>query len=532
MLTGRDITIEVGGRTLLRDGSFVVGAREKVALVGANGAGKSSLLSFLLGEPPGHLKVSGDVALVGTIGFLPQVPVPAGLGIDSSVFSHVLSARGLDVLDEELDKARRLLSEEPTDQRIARFSSLEERYRLAGGYEVEGQLGRLADGLGLAQKFLLADIGSLSGGQRRRVDLIRVLFQAPDVMILDEPTNHLDRSAKLWLMDELSTLRGSLLLVSHDLKLLDHAIDKVLNLSGARLSEFKGNYSAFRAQLEADISQREKASSMEGSRIVKMRTQADKWRHSTESQARKAKILDRQVAKLQANRTEVIKRDRKVKFSLPEPMRAGGTVMTVRDLAVSYGDHKVLLDVDFVVDRGDRVVVIGRNGAGKSSLLRCLSGVQEPTQGSVTLGYQVHAGYFAQEHEQIDLDLGALDNLDDTVLIKDSERRSLLGSFGLTGETAIQRAGSLSGGERARLSLAMLAASKANLLILDEPTNNLDPGSVIAIGAMLGAWKGTIIAVSHDGPFVEALAPTHALHLPEERYGFWRDDYLDQVEVR
>jgi ATPase subunit of ABC transporter with duplicated ATPase domains len=330
MLTGREITIEVGGRTLLRDGSFVVGAREKVALVGANGAGKSSLLTFLLGEPPGHLKVSGDVQRVGTIGFLPQVPVPAGLGIDSSVFSHVLSARGLDVLDEELHKARRLLSAEPTDQHIARFSSLEERYRLAGGYEVEGQLGRLADGLGLAQKFLLADIGSLSGGQRRRVDLIRVLFQAPDLMILDEPTNHLDRSAKLWLMDELATLRGSLLLVSHDLKLLDHAIDKVLNLSGSRLSEFKGNYSAFRTQLEADISQREKASSMEGSRIVKMRTQADKWRHSTESQARKAKILDRQVAKLQANRTEVIKRDRKVKFSLPEPMRAGGIVMTVQ----------------------------------------------------------------------------------------------------------------------------------------------------------------------------------------------------------
>jgi ATPase subunit of ABC transporter with duplicated ATPase domains len=532
MLIGRDITIEIGGRTLLRGGEVLIGPKDKVGLVGANGAGKSSLLAFLLGQPSDHLHVTGDVQVVGTVGFLPQVPVEGGLGVDTSVFSHVLSARGLDVLDDQLLTARRAMEDSPTNERIARFSTLEERYRLAGGYEVEGQLGRLADGLGLPQEFLLADINSLSGGQRRRVDLIRVLFQAPDVMVLDEPTNHLDRSAKLWLMAELADMRGGLLLVSHDLKLLDHAITKVLQLANRTLREFKGNYSAFRAQLNADITKREKASGQEGAQIAKMRAQADKWRHSTESQARKAKILDRQVKKLQANRTEVIKRERKVRFNLPEPARAGAVVLTARGLAVSYGDHKVLLDVDFIVDRGDRVVVLGRNGAGKSSLLRCLSGFQVPTEGSVSLGYQVQVGYFAQEHEQIDLELCALDNLDDSVLVKESDRRSLLGSFGLTGATASQPAGSLSGGERARLSLAMLAAGQANLLVLDEPTNNLDPGSVAAVGAMLAAWKGTIVAVSHDGPFVEALAPTHALHLPEERYGLWRDEYLDQVEVR
>ncbi|MGH9045706.1 MAG: ATP-binding cassette domain-containing protein, partial [Acidimicrobiales bacterium] len=336
----------------------------------------------------------------------------------------------------------------------------------------------------------------------------------------------------LWLMEELSNLRGALLVVSHDLKLLDHAISKVVQLSDTKLREFKGNYGAFRAQLESDITQREKTSAMEEARITKMRAQADKWRHSTEAQARKAKILDRQVKKLQGSRTEVIKRERKVTFNLPEPARAGGIVLTVRDLAVAYGDHKVLADVGLVVDRGDRVVVIGRNGVGKSSLLRCLSGVQEPTAGAVELGYRVDIGYFAQEHEQIDLERSALENIDDSVLVKETERRSLLGSFGLSGSTTAQPAGSLSGGERARLSLAMLSAGQANVLVLDEPTNNLDPASVTAVGAMLGAWKGTIVAVSHDGPFVEALGPTHALHLPEERYGFWREEYLDQVEVR
>jgi ATPase subunit of ABC transporter with duplicated ATPase domains len=532
MLIGRDITIEVAGRTLLGDGWVTIGPKDKVGLVGANGAGKSSLLAFLLGDLPPHLRARGELQSDGTLGFLPQVPVPEGLGVDSSVFAHVLSARGLDVLDDTLHRARRALTESPTDERIAEFSALEERYRLAGGYEVEAQLGRLADGLGFPQELFFADIASLSGGQRRRADLIRVLFQQPDVMVLDEPTNHLDRAAKLWLMDELANLRGALLVVSHDLRLLDHAISKVLHLQHATLREFKGNYSAFRQQLEADITKREKSSATEGQRITKMQTQADKWRHSTETQARKAKILDRQVAKLQANRTEVIKRERKVKFTLPEPARAGGVVLTVSGLAVSYGDHRVLHQVDFVVDRGDRVVVIGRNGVGKSSLLRCLAEMQVPTRGSVETGYHVTVGYFAQEHEQIDLESSALDNVDDTVLVKESERRSLLGSFGLSGNTASQRSGSLSGGERARLSLAMLSAGQANLLVLDEPTNNLDPPSVAAVGAMLASWKGTIIAVSHDGPFVEALGPTHALHLPEERYGFWREEYLDHVEVR
>jgi ATPase subunit of ABC transporter with duplicated ATPase domains len=527
MLIGRDISLEIGGRTLLEDATVLVGAEDKVALVGRNGTGKSSLLSYLLGQAPSHLHGTGKVQILGTVGFLPQVPVPNGLGIDPSAFSHVLSARGLDVLDEELSQARARLEATPTEEAVATFSDLEERYRLAGGYEVEAEIGRLADGLGLPQEFLLADTATLSGGQR-----LRVLFSAPDILILDEPTNHLDRAAKVWLMAELARFPGALLLVSHDLRLLDHAISKVLTFSERQLLEFKGNYSASRAQLAGEVHRREKASSLETAQIAKMRANADKWRHSTESQARKAKVLDRKVERMEAERTTVIKRERRVRFKLPEPARSGGVVLRVEDLAVSYGAKSVLQRIAFVVDRGDRVVVVGKNGAGKSSLLRCLSGVQDPSAGSVALGHAVALGYFAQEHEQIDLELGALDNIDDTVLKEESERRALLGSFGLTGSTSTQRAGSLSGGERARLSLAMLAAGRANLLVLDEPTNNLDPASVEAVGAMLAAWKGTIVAVSHDRPFVEALQPTHALHLPVEQYGFWREEYLEHVEIR
>ena len=532
MITGQDVTIEIGGRTLLRDASFLIANADKVGLVGRNGAGKSSLIHFVLGDAPSHIRSSGTVRIEGTYGYLPQVPVPGGLGVDASALSHVLSARGLDTLDDQLHKAQKAMATSPTDEAIHEYTDLEERYRSAGGYEMEGQIARLADGLGLPQDVLFEDVSSLSGGQRRRVDLMRVLFQAPDTMVLDEPTNHLDLAAKRWLLEELRSFPGALLVVSHDLRLLDEAITKVLYLSDAQLRQFKGTYSSFRSQLTADISQREKAAAMEDAQIKKMQTLADKWRHSTEAQARKAKVLDRKVVKLQGQRTEVIKRDRKVAFRLPDPLRSGAVPLAVRGLAIAYDDLVVLKGVDFAVERGERMVVVGRNGAGKSSLLRCLAGVQRPTAGTVELGYQAVVGYFAQEHEQIDPTSTVLDNIDDAVLPKEADRRKLLGSFGLTGATAAQYPASLSGGERARLSLAMLAAGHANLLVLDEPTNNLDPASVEAVGAMLAQWKGTIVAVSHDRPFVEALAPTHALHLPDERYTFWREEYLDDIELR
>jgi ATPase subunit of ABC transporter with duplicated ATPase domains len=203
MLSVSSLTIDIGPRALVKDASFTIGSDEKVGLVGRNGTGKSSLVSVLVGEPGLHLHVSGNVQLTGTIGYLSQVPVPGGLGTDPIGFSHVLSARGLDVLDEELVEAREAMAKDPTAERIHRFSELEEEYGRKGGYEAEAAISRLADGLGLDEGLLLEDIESLSGGQRRRVDLIRVLFAEPQMLVLDEPTNHLDRAAKRWLMEEL-----------------------------------------------------------------------------------------------------------------------------------------------------------------------------------------------------------------------------------------------------------------------------------------------------------------------------------------
>jgi ATPase subunit of ABC transporter with duplicated ATPase domains len=532
MISGNRLTIEIGNRALVRDASFLVADGEKVGLVGRNGTGKSTLISVLVGAPDPEVRHTGELKTLGEVGFLPQVPIPVGLGREPLGFSHVLSAKGLDVLDDELHLARAALAEDPTSEAIERFTSLEEAYRTLGGYEAEGAMARLADGLGLRQDLLFEDIESLSGGQRRRVDLVRLLFGQPEIMILDEPTNHLDVSAKRWLMEELASFGGTMLVISHDLDLLDRSIDKVLHLHDGRLTEYKGNYSRFTAKLAENQALAAKASAHEEREIKRLSQLADSMRGQTEKRAKTAKAIDRRVDRIKSSRTEVVRSEKKVRLKLPTPVRSGDIPISVESLSVTYGTNTVLKRIRLHAQRGDKIAVVGKNGAGKSSLLRCLAGVQTPTGGTITMGTNVHLGYFAQEHEQIDLDARSLDNVDDTVLTQEAERRALLGSFGLSGAAMEQEAGSLSGGERAKLGLAMLSAGRSNLLILDEPTNNLDPASVEAVGHMFSRWEGTIIVVSHEPAFVEALQPTHCLRLPEERFDFWREEDLDVVAMR
>jgi ATPase subunit of ABC transporter with duplicated ATPase domains len=532
MLIVKDLGIEIGPRRLLEPVSFTVGNGEKVGLVGRNGAGKSTLLSVLLGYHPEHLRMSGSVAHQGTLAHLPQEPVFGGLGVEPIGLSHVLSARGIDSLDADMQHARHALAADPTEETIARFTSLEEEFRERGGYEAESEVARLADGLGLKEDLLLEDLASLSGGQRRRVDLMRVLYEQPGTMVLDEPTNHLDKAAKRWLFDELEAFRGTVLVISHDLPLLDRSIDRVLALRDGQLREYRGNYTKFLMLEEERRLSEEKIAAHQDAKIDQFSQLADSMRGQTAKRARLAKVLDRRVEKLKDNRIEVTKKEKKVVFRLPAPPRSGDVPMTVEHVAVRYGQLEVLRDVNFITRRGDRIVIVGRNGAGKSSLLRCLAGTQEAQDGIVKFGANVIVGYFAQENEQLDFTKTVLGNLDNSTVESDVQRRSMLGAFGLKGSAAHQMPATLSGGERAKLALAILASSKANLLLLDEPTNNLDPASVEALGEMMRQWKGTMVAVSHERGFVEALEPTHAVLLPEEYFDIWDDEYMDLIEQR
>jgi ATPase subunit of ABC transporter with duplicated ATPase domains len=534
MLAVRELAVEVGGVVTLDHASFTVRAGDKVGLTGRNGAGKTSLLRVLAGAAEPY---RGVVQLSGGIGYLSQDPRVDHVDERATALSHVLSGRDLDQAANRLEKLRLAVEEQATSQAVERYSRAEERFRLEGGYAAESEAHRLADGLGLASGRMHLHLGALSGGERRRVELARILFAGSDVLLLDEPTNHLDNDAKGWLLDFLRRYRGALLVISHDLDLLDESITRVLHLERhgdedtGTLTEYKGTYSQYLDSRERDDAQLTRQVEREQAEIRRLSTLAESMRHQTEKRARIAKSLDTRVAKLTDAAAEGPAKRRTMRVRFPEPPAAGRTVLEVSDLARSYGPVDVFDSVTFAVERGERLLVMGLNGAGKTSLLRILAGVAEPDLGSVRYGHQVDFGYYAQEHDLIDPSRSLLEQMREHATVGDTELRGLLGMFGLSGEIVFRPAGTLSGGEKTKLVLAQLVAGRHNLLFLDEPTNNLDPGSRVATAEALASWPGTMVIVSHDREFVEVLHPDRVLVMPEAALDYWDDELLDLVAM-
>ncbi len=349
--------------------------------------------------------------------------------------------------------------------------------------------------------------------------------------MLDEPTNHLDIDAKQWLMQFLRSFRGGLLVISHDLELLDQAITRVLHIDEGELVEYRGTYSQYLVARQADAQRRTKLAARQSSEIDRLKALANSMRGQTEKRARTAKTLDHRVEKLAANRVTAARADRKVRVRLPEPPRAGRVALEVADLAKAFGPKTVFEDVTFDVGRGERMLVLGLNGAGKTTLLKTLVGELEADLGTVALGHQVSLGYYAQEHEGIRAGRNVLAHMRDVSAEPDQYLRSLLGMFGLHGEIVFQDASTLSGGEKTKLALTMLVAGRHNLLLLDEPTNNLDPPSRAAIGAALRTWKGAMVLVSHDTEFVTELEPDRVLVMPDGTVDHWSDDLVELVAL-
>ncbi|MGE3621271.1 MAG: ABC-F family ATP-binding cassette domain-containing protein [Acidimicrobiia bacterium] len=535
MLQVRELSVEVGGSVVLEGASFSLRSRDKVGIVGRNGAGKTSLLKVLGGaaEP-----FSGIVHRSGGLGYLPQDPRLEGVPDDRLALAHVLSGRGLDVAAARLEHLRRRMEDDPTADAVARFTRAEDRFRHEGGYAADAEVRRLAAGLGLDPDRLDQPVGALSGGQRRRVEIARILFAGSDLLLLDEPTNHLDTDARAWLLSFLRQYKGALLVISHDLDLLDEAITRVLHLDRpgddvvGDLVEYKGTYSEYVRARALDEARQAKLAERQDAEIARLRTLADKLRHSTEAMARKAQTLDTRVARLRRGKVDAPTAQRSVHVRFPDPPPAGRTVLTVEGLAQRYGALEVFDDVRFDVGRGERLLVMGLNGAGKTSLLRILAGTTSPAAGTFAWGHQVVPGYYAQEHEGITPGRSILDHLRGEVPgATDPQLRSIAGGLGLTGDKAHQDAGTLSGGEKTKLALAILVAGRHNVLLLDEPTNNLDPGSRDAVGAALREWPGTIVLVSHDVAFVRELAPDRVLLMPDGTIDHFDDGYLDLVEL-
>jgi ATPase subunit of ABC transporter with duplicated ATPase domains len=537
VLQAQSLSVEVGGRLVVADASFTVMPRDKVGIVGRNGAGKTSLFKVLGGaaEPS-----AGAVVRKGGFGYLPQDPRIDRELEGRTAVTHVLSGRGVDEQLVRIEKLRAAMEETPNDRNVARFSRAQEEFQVNGGYSAESEARALAAGLGLDETRMELPIGVLSGGERRRVELARILFAGSDVLCLDEPTNHLDVDAKLWLMGFLRQYRGALLVISHDLDLLDESITRVLHLDRATetavgvIVEYKGTYSQYVAARAEDERRLVKLAMQQGKEIARMQRFVDRF-GAKATKASLAHNMEKRIARLEDDRVQAPKSARTINVRFPDPPACGQTVVVAEHLCKGYGGPPVFEDVGFDLGRGERLLVLGLNGAGKTSLLRILAGESEADLGQFEFGHQVVPGYYAQEHDNLDTAASLLDNIRSEVppgvVLTETELRGLLGMMGLSGEKVFQEAGTLSGGEKTKLALAMLMVGRNNLLLLDEPTNNLDPPSRRAVADALKAWKGSIVFVSHDTEFVTELAPTKVLLMPDGDVDYFDEDWLELVSL-
>ena len=421
---------------------------------------------------------------------------------------------------------------ETRDAAMDRYGRLEARFTAAGGYAAESEAARIAANLGLPERVLHQPIGTLSGGQRRRVELARILFSGADTLLLDEPTNHLDADSIAWLRDFLGSYAGGFLVISHDVGLMRTAVTKVFHLDAnrAELDLYNLGWEAYLAQRETDERRRNGAGQRreEGRRADgagrQDAGQGDQGRRGPEhGEAGRAPAL-----RPGGQRTA----DKVAHLRFPSPAPCGRTPLTATGLSKSYGSLEVFTDVDLAIDRGSRVVILGLNGAGKTTLLRLLAGVEEPDTGEVVPGHGLKLGYYAQEHETLDASTTVLENLRHAAPdLTDTQVRSVLGSFLFSGDDADKPASVLSGGEKTRLALATLVVSSANVLLLDEPTNNLDPASRAEVLRALRSYQGAVVLVTHDEGAVEALAPDRVVLLPDGDEDLWNDGYADLIAL-
>jgi ATPase subunit of ABC transporter with duplicated ATPase domains len=535
MLSVRGLTVEVGGTLVVEGAALTVRAGDSVGLVGRNGAGKTSLLKVLGGmaEPK-----AGVIQRPEAFGYLPQDPHLDKIPPHVTALTHVLGGRDLDALAARLEELRLKMEAQPgEDTLVAKWSRAHDRFEHGGGYAAEAEAKRLLAGLGLRQDRTCRPITVLSGGERRRVELARILFAGSELLLLDEPTNHLDNDAREWLFGFLRSYRGALVIISHDLELLDESITRVLHLDRpgeadvGELTEYKGTYTQYKVARARDEERRAKIASRQQAEIARLQTLVDRW-GAKASKASFANALETRIARIRNEAVDAPTARRGMRLRLPEPPTCGRTALTVAALSKGYGGPPVFENVAFDVGRGERLLVLGLNGAGKTSLLRILAGTSEPDSGTVTLGHQITVGYYAQEHEGIRAGVSLFEHMSEAAPRLDNQmRRRLLGTFGLSGGKVFQDAATLSGGEKTKLALSLLVAGRHNLLLLDEPTNNLDPPSREAVAAALASWAGTMVIVSHDTGFVRDLAPDRVLLMPEGDVDFWSDDLLDLVEL-
>jgi ATPase subunit of ABC transporter with duplicated ATPase domains len=541
VITATDLEVRAGARTLLSaDGPALrIQPGDRIGLVGRNGAGKTTTLRILAGEGQPY---AGTVTRTGEIGYLPQDPKEGDLDILAR--DRVLSARGLDTLLTDLEKQQALMAEvaddAARDRAIRRYGQLEERFAALGGYGAESEAGRICASLGLPERVLSQQLHTLSGGQRRRVELARILFAASDTgagsaatLLLDEPTNHLDADSLGWLREFLRGHTGGLVVISHNVDLLADVVNRVWFLDAVRgeVDVYNMGWQKYLDARATDEQRRRRERTNAERKATALRAQAAKL-GAKATKAVAAQNMLRRADRMMAALDEERVADKVARIKFPSPAACGRTPLVATGLTKTYGSLEVFTGVDLAIDRGSRVVVLGLNGAGKTTLLRLLAGVEQPDAGALEPGHGLKVGYFAQEHDTLDDIATVWQNIRHAAPDSgEQDLRGLLGAFMFSGSQLEQLAGTLSGGEKTRLALAGLVASTANVLLLDEPTNNLDPASREQVLDALRSYAGAVVLVTHDPGAAEALDPQRVVLLPDGTEDHWSEEYRDLIEL-
>ncbi|WJY89773.1 ABC-F family ATP-binding cassette domain-containing protein [Corynebacterium confusum] len=542
MIVTNDLEVRVGARTLLNaPGQHLrVQPGDRIGLIGRNGAGKTTTMRILSGETEPY---GGSVTTSGPIGYLPQDSREGN--IEQSARNRVLSARGLDEIQRSMEKQQHIMEntedDNKRDKAIAKFSRLEERYQALGGYEAAAECAQICDNLGLPQRVLDQQLKTLSGGQRRRVELAQILFSATagagksnTTLLLDEPTNHLDADSITWLRGFLAKHEGGLIMISHDVELLDAVCNKIWFLDAVRAEAdvYNMGYKKYLDARATDEARRRRERANAEKKAAALHKQAAKL-GAKATKAAAAKQMLARADRMMNELDEVRVSDKFASIKFPEPAPCGKTPMNAKGLTKMYGSLEVFAGVDLAIDKGSRVVVLGTNGAGKTTLLKLLAGVERTDgEGGIVSGHGLRIGYFAQEHDTIDGDKTVWENtIEACPEAGQQDLRGLLGAFMFSGDKLEQPAGTLSGGEKTRLALATLVSSRANVLLLDEPTNNLDPISREQVLDALRTYTGAVVLVTHDPGAVKALEPERVIIMPDGDEDLWSDEYMEIVEL-
>ena len=541
MITATDLEVRAGQRILLsiNGTSLRVKSGDKIGLVGRNGAGKTTAMRVLACDKEPYL---GTVKQLGKVGYLPQDTRRDNLNLLAK--DRVLSARGIDKLLTDITKQQLLMSSVSSkldrDKIINHYIQLEEQFSIIGGYTAEAEANRICSSLGLDSRILAQPLRVLSGGQRRRIELARILFAASDkvtstttTLLLDEPTNHLDLDAVKWLQEFLQKYNGGFIVISHNINLLAKVINRVwvLNSINSSMECYNMNWKSYLIAKYANEKRKQQIYASGTKKANALRKQALKiGAKATKSSAAKNMLrrADHIISKF--NESHITKKSINIKFPLPDS--CGKVLLVAKNLIKTYSSLEVLTGIDFTIDRGSRTVILGLNGTGKTTLLKLLAGVEIPDAGSISYGHGCKIGYFAQEHETFDNNTSLWNGISQNAMkISDQDLKNLLGAFMFNDAQFNQPISTLSGGEKARLALVNLVTSSANLLLLDEPTNNLDPISREQVLKALKTYKGAVVLVTHDPGAAEALNPQRVLLLPESTEDFWSTDYKDLIEL-